>query len=104
MKIEDLNEIINNRVQTRKKNSYTNKLLKLGPKKIAQKFGEESSELIIDFLKGSKKRTIEEAVDVIYHLLVLLKSKKLLLMKFIKSLIKESKTKCMMKIIFLQKY
>ena len=73
MKIEDLNEIINNRAQTRKKNSYTNKLLKLGPKKIAQKFGEESSELIIDFLKGSK----EEAVDVIYHLLVLLKSKKI---------------------------
>ena len=77
MKIEDLNEIINNRVQTRKKNSYTNKLLKLGPKVIAQKFAEESSELIIDFLKGSKKRTIEEAVDVIYHLLVLLKSKKI---------------------------
>ena len=77
MKIEDLNEIINNRVQTRKKNSYTNKLLKLGPKKIAQKFGEEASELIIDFLQGSKKRTIEEAVDVIYHLLVLLKSKKI---------------------------
>ena len=77
MKIEDLNEIINNRVQTRKKNSYTNKLLKLGPKIIAQKFAEESSELIIDFLKGSKKRTIEEAVDVIYHLLILLKSKKI---------------------------
>ena len=77
MKIEDLNKIINNRVQTRKKNSYTNKLLELGPKKIAQKFGEESSELIIDFLNGSKKRTIEEAVDVIYHLLVLLKSKKI---------------------------
>ena len=77
MKIEDLNEIIKNRVQTRKKNSYTNKLLKLGPKKIAQKFGEEASELIVDFLKGSKKRTIEEAVDVIYHLLILLKSKKI---------------------------
>ena len=77
MKIEDLNEIINERVKTGKKNSYTNKLLKLGPKKIAQKFGEEASELIIDFLKGSKKRTTEEAVDVIYHLLVLLKSKKI---------------------------
>ena len=77
MKIEDLNEIIDNRVKSRKKNSYTNKLLKSGPKKIAQKFGEEASELIIDFLKGSKKRTIEEAVDVIYHLLVLLKSKKI---------------------------
>ncbi len=77
MKIEDLNKIIDDRVKSRKKNSYTNKLLKLGPKKIAQKFGEETSELIIDFLKGSKKRTVEEAVDVIYHLLVMLKSKKI---------------------------
>tara|TARA_B100000886_G_C20150706_1_gene377919 strand:+ start:89 stop:361 length:273 start_codon:yes stop_codon:yes gene_type:complete len=77
MKIEDLNKIIDSRVKTNKKNSYTNKLLKLGPKTIAQKFGEEASELIIDFLKGSKKRTIEEAVDVIYHLLILLKSKKI---------------------------
>ena len=77
MKIDDLNKIINNRIKSRKKNSYTNELLKSGPKKIAQKFGEEASELIIDFLKGSKKRTTEEAVDVIYHLLVLLKSKKI---------------------------
>ena len=77
MKIEDLNKIINSRIKTSNKNSYTNKLLKQGPKKIAQKFGEEASELIIDFLKGSKKRTIEEAADVIYHLLVLLKSKKI---------------------------
>ena len=86
MKIEDLNKIINNRVQTRKKNSYTNKLIKLGPKKIAQKFGEEASELIIDFLKGSKKRTIEEAVDVIYHLLILLKSKKITMIEIHKEL------------------
>lgn len=46
-------------------------------KKIAQKFGEESAELIIDYLKGSKKRTIEEATDLIYHLFVLLSSKKI---------------------------
>ena len=86
MKIEELNEIINNRIQTRKKNSYTNKLLKLGPKKIAQKFSEESSELVIDFLKGSKKRTIEEAVDVIYHFLILLKSKKITMNEIYKEL------------------
>ena len=49
----------------------------MGPNKIAQKFGEESIELIVDYLNGSKKRTIEEAADVIYHLLVLLKSKKI---------------------------
>ena len=88
MKIEDLNEIINNRVKTRKKNSYTNKLLKLGPKKIAQKFGEEANELVVDYLKGSKKRTIEEAADVIYHLLVLLKSKKITLKDINKELSK----------------
>ena len=86
MKIEELYKIINNRIQTRKKNSYTNKLLKLGPKKIAQKFSEESSELVIDFLKGSKKRTIEEAVDVIYHFLILLKSKKITMKEIYKEL------------------
>ena len=77
MNIEDLFTVIETRAKNKTKNSYTNKLLKLGPKKIAQKFGEEASELIIDYLKGSKQRTIEEAVDVIYHLLVLLKSKKI---------------------------
>ena len=75
MTIEDLYKTIDKRVKNKTKNSYTNKLLKQGSKKIAQKFGEESIELIIDYLNGSKKRTIEEAVDVIYHLLVLLKSK-----------------------------
>ena len=75
--LESLFKLARERKKSPVEGSYTNKLLKLGPKKIAQKFGEESSELIVDFLKGSKKRTIEEAVDVIYHLLFLLKSKKI---------------------------
>ena len=45
--------------------------------KIAQKLSEENGELIIDYLNGSKKRTIEEASDLIYHLFVLLYSKKI---------------------------
>ena len=60
--------IIIKRAKTGKGTSYTKKLLKNGAKKIAQKVGEESTELIIDYLKGSKKRTIEEAVDLIYHI------------------------------------
>jgi len=63
--------------KSKSKKSYTSQLLKEGEKKIAQKFGEESAELIIDYLKGTKKRTIEEATDVIYHLFVLLSSKKI---------------------------
>ena len=71
----DLYKIIESRKTSKNKNSYTRKLYKEGEKKIAQKFGEESAELIIDFLKGSKKRTTEEAIDVIYHLFVLLSAK-----------------------------
>ena len=73
----NLYKTIESRKTSKNKNSYTRKLYKEGEKKIAQKFGEESSELIIDFLKGSKKRTTEEAIDVIYHLFVLLSSKKI---------------------------
>jgi phosphoribosyl-ATP pyrophosphohydrolase len=69
--------IIEDRKKSKSKKSYTLSLFKEGEKKIAQKFGEESAELIIDYLKGTKKRTIEEATDVIYHLFVLLSSKKI---------------------------
>ncbi len=88
MNIEELYNIINTRIKNKNKNSYTNNLLKLGPKKIAQKFSEESNELVIDYLVGSKKRTIEEAADVIYHLLVLLRSKKISLEEINKELSK----------------
>ena len=73
----DLYKTIESRKTSKLKNSYTKKLFKEGEKKIAQKFGEETFELIIDFLKGSKKRTTEEAIDVIYHLFVLLSAKKI---------------------------
>ena len=73
----NLYKTIESRKTSKNKNSYTRKLYKEGEKKIAQKFGEESAELIIDFLKGSKRRTTEEAIDVIYHLFVLLSAKKI---------------------------
>ena len=75
--IEELYSTIRSRARSKKKNSYTNLLLKKGKNKIAQKICEESTELIIDYLNGSKKRTVEEASDLIYHLLVLLYSKKI---------------------------
>ena len=55
----DLYKLIESRKASKNKKSYTRKLFKEGEKKIAQKFGEEATELIIDFLKGSKKRTTE---------------------------------------------
>ena len=84
----DLFSIIEDRKKSKSKKSYTSSLIKEGEKKIAQKFGEESAELIIDYLKGSKKRTIEEATDLIYHLFVLLSSKKISYHDIQKELIK----------------
>ena len=84
----ELYKVIESRKTSKNKNSYTKQLFKEGEKKIAQKFSEESVELIIDFLKGSKKRTTEEAVDVIYHLFVLLSAKKIKLNELEKEILK----------------
>ena len=75
--LDDLYSTIKSRDLGRQKKSYTKNLLKEGKNKIAQKVGEESFELIADYLNGSKQRTIEEAADLIYHLLVMLYSKKI---------------------------
>ena len=73
--LQELFNTIQKKDKSKEKKSYTKELLKSGKNKIAQKVSEESSELIIDYLNGSKKRTIEEASDLIYHLFVLLHSK-----------------------------
>ena len=86
----DLFAIIEDRKTSSSKKSYTLSLFKDGEKKIAQKFGEESAELIIDYLKGTKKRTIEEATDLIYHLFVLLSSKKISYQDIQKELVKRN--------------
>ena len=75
--LQELFNTIQKKAKSKEKKSYTKALLKSGKNKVAQKVSEESSELIIDYLNGSKKRTIEEASDLIYHLFILLHSKKI---------------------------
>ena len=83
---DELYSIIQKRAKGQNNKSYTHSLLKKGKYKIAQKVSEESTELIIDYLNGSKKRTVEEASDLIYHLLVMLYSKKITLIDIKKEL------------------
>ncbi|PWK60545.1 phosphoribosyl-ATP diphosphatase [Roseicyclus mahoneyensis] len=52
--------------------SWTAKLLSRGPKKAAQKFGEEAIEAVIEAARGDKDKLTEEAADVLYHFLVML--------------------------------
>ena len=51
--------------------SYTAKLFGRGTPKIAQKFGEEAVELVIEALRADRGRIVAESADVLYHLLVL---------------------------------
>ena len=91
--IQELYNIIAKRAKSNKKNSYTKSLLKAGPKKIATKIGEESNELIIDYLQGSKTRIVEETADLIYHIVLLLYSKKITINNIEKELKKRRKIK-----------
>ena len=68
--IKELFSILNERKKSSEKKSYTSYLIK-NPELIAKKIGEESSELIIDFVKKNKYGVINESADLIYHILVL---------------------------------
>ena len=52
--LQKLFNTIQQKAKSKEKKSYTKALLKSGKNKIAQKVSEESSELIIDYLNGSK--------------------------------------------------
>ena len=70
-----LAQTIESRKDEGDKKSYAAKLFKRGPEKCAEKFGEEAIEAIIDAVKGDDKALISEAADVIFHYLVMLKSR-----------------------------
>lgn len=70
-----LQKLIETRKEEMPENSYTTKLFKKGINKIAQKVGEEAVELIIEAKDQDKKLFLNEAADLIYHLLVLLTAK-----------------------------
>jgi phosphoribosyl-AMP cyclohydrolase / phosphoribosyl-ATP pyrophosphohydrolase len=55
--------------------SWTAKLLAAGPKRAAQKVGEEGVETALAGAAGEVAELCEESADLLYHLLVLLKSR-----------------------------
>lgn len=63
-------------IQERKVNpqpgSYTSKLFDDGIERIAQKVGEEATEVIVAALRQSRETQINELADLFYHTLVLM--------------------------------
>jgi phosphoribosyl-ATP pyrophosphohydrolase len=70
--LHDLEKRVRERAQASPEESYTRKLIDRGVAQCAKKLGEEAVEAAIAAIAEDRERTIAEAADVLYHLLVVL--------------------------------
>lgn len=75
MNLTDLYALIVDRKTNPKPGSYTNALFDSGLPRIAQKVGEEGTEVVVAALAQDNSRLIEEIADLTYHVLVLMAAK-----------------------------
>ncbi len=73
--LTELQDLIHERRQRMPEGSYTTRLFDKGIPKIAQKVGEEAVELVIEAMREEDTLFLNEAADLVYHLLVLLSAK-----------------------------
>jgi phosphoribosyl-AMP cyclohydrolase / phosphoribosyl-ATP pyrophosphohydrolase len=73
----ELESIIAQRLRDRPETSYTSTLAAEGLPKIARKVGEEAIEVTVASLTESDERLVDEAADLVFHLLLLLAFKEL---------------------------
>ena len=72
--LSELEDTIQQRATDRPQNSYVSSLINSGIERIAQKIGEEGVEVAIAAVAKRPDKVVEEAADLIFHLLVLLKA------------------------------
>ena len=75
--LAQLEQTIVERIKSGDKMSYTVRLAKEGVARVAQKVGEEGVETALAALKNNKPEFAGEAADLLYHLIVLLRVKKM---------------------------
>lgn len=73
----ELEKVIEQRIAEKTAGSYTNRLFNSGVNKVAQKVGEEAVELVIESKDDNIDLFKNEAADLLYHFLILLKTKEL---------------------------
>ncbi len=73
--LEYLESVINQRLSESPEKSYTRRLFDKGINKLAQKVGEEAVELVIEAKDENDDLFINEAADLMFHYLLLLKAK-----------------------------
>ena len=69
--LKQLYQVIQSRKTAKPEESYVASLYDKGREKIAEKIGEESTELIIEAIKNDKERMANESADLLFHLLIL---------------------------------
>jgi phosphoribosyl-AMP cyclohydrolase / phosphoribosyl-ATP pyrophosphohydrolase len=84
--LAQLQDIIARRASDRPEVSYTARLFAAGPRRIAQKVGEEGVELALAGVAQDDGELIGEAADLIFHMLVLLRSRGLTLEQVVSEL------------------
>ncbi len=75
MDIQWLFNVIEDRKKNPSEKSYTTSLFNEGLPKIAQKVGEEGTEVVVAALAQEDQRLIEEIADLAYHTMVLLSAR-----------------------------
>ena len=73
--LRDLEKRVHERAKASAHASYTRRLLDQGVAHCAKKLGEEAVETVIAAVENNRDRLIAESADLLYHLLVLLKSR-----------------------------
>jgi phosphoribosyl-ATP pyrophosphohydrolase len=73
--LHDLAATIDARAASGGEASYTRKLLDKGPAQCAKKLGEEAVETVIATIENDRDHLIAESADLLFHLLVVLKSR-----------------------------
>jgi phosphoribosyl-ATP pyrophosphohydrolase len=71
--LSDLEAIVARRALASPEESWTAKLVAAGQAKAAKKLGEEAVEAVIAAIAGDRKNLTDEAADLLFHLLVVLK-------------------------------
>ncbi len=75
--LAQLDQVVADRIKSGDKSSYTVRLVREGVARVAQKVGEEGVETALAALQKKSKEFTGEAADLLYHLIVLLRAKKL---------------------------
>lgn len=73
--VHELDEVVRGRHEERPESSYTTALFDGGVRRIAQKVGEEGVETALAAVAQDDEALLGESADLVYHLLVLLRSR-----------------------------